>query len=796
MKKNKSVVLTTIGLMFSLWMAQAQGVGTWRSYFAYHAAVQVVETPHTVYAVYTSSYPTTSTNENIGSLMSYSLEDQRIETYSLEKGLNDVGIRFLRYSAEVKALLIVYTNNNIDIFLGKDNVYNLPDIKNKTDLTINNVEIRGKYAYISVNVGIWVIDMQRKEVQTQYNIGNTKATCEWNGYHYAATVDGVFRASTSKSIVQLRDKNNWEPYSIPGVNDRSITKLAVFQDHLIIDVSDKSVWAISTNGTLRDLFQGMCRQITVGQNQLILAVYNVLYVFSNTFQVSILKLDTDIRSTALSLEGENTYWIAWGNNGLWKIKIKDSGIIGQLAYEDPPLISKLKLNSPLRNLCFDLHFSNNKLLVTGGSRNSNRNNVAGTFMIYENGQWNAITRDTVAPGLAYRDLMSAVVDPRDPHHYFVSSWGEGIYEFQDTTFINQHTYTNSTLESLWGGTSPHGIRTDGMAFDRNNNLYVANVKNGLNVLTPNGKWYSPKDNEFSENKVKLSDSQINHVIITRDGKIWVNIWRDGGDSGGQNIAAIYALDDNGTVDYDGDDKWHVGRLFTDQQGRKVAEKTYLCLAEDQTGTVWAGTDNGLIYFSSAEQMGRNECNRLYSMDEKGEVRYLYDGQKITSIAVDGANRKWIGTQGSGVSCLDQSGNELKATEYHTKNSPILSDNINSIAINPQTGEVFIATDRGLCSFMGEAISGLPDYSDVRVYPNPVNPTRQSRVTITGLMQNSIVKITDLAGNLIHENTSLGGQYSWNCKAWNGELVKAGIYLVFATLPNGSEGVVSKIMVVR
>ena len=785
MKKNKLVVLTTIGLMFSLWITQAQSVGSWKSYFSYQSAAMVVETPHAVYAVYKSAYPTTSVNESIGSLMSYSLEDQRIETYSLEDGLNDVSIRFLQYSPEANALLLIYTNNNIDIFLGKNNVYNLPDIKNKPDLIINNVEIRGKYAYISVNTGIWVINLERKEIQTQYSIGNTKATCEWNGYHYAATVDGVYRASTSKSIIQLRDKANWEQYSIPAVNDRNITKFAVFQNHLILDVNNNSVWTVAIDGTTKNLFNGTCRQIMVNQNQFVITVWSLLLVFSNNFVQSTLTLDSDIRNMAFSKDGEDSYWVAWGNKGLWKIKTKAS-TTGRLEHD--PLISELKVNSPLRNLSFDLNFTNNKLLVTGGSRGSNRNNVTGTFMIYENGQWLSLDRDTVAPGLPCRDFMSAVSDPRDPNRYFVSTWGEGVYEFRDTTFIKLHTYNNSSLISILDG-NPRYIRTDGMAFDRNNNLYVANVQNGLNVLSAkDNKWYSIKNN-------KLPGSQINHVMATRDGKVWINVWRDGGVDCVDCVTAIYALDHNGTIDYDGDDTWYIGRMFTDQQARKVAEKTYLCMAEDLTGTIWVGTDNGLIYFSSAEQMGRGSCNRLYSMDEKGEVRYLYEGQRVTAIAVDGANRKWIGTQGSGVSCLDQS-KELKATEYHTKNSPILSDNINAIVIDDQTGEVFIATDLGLCSYMGEAISGLPDYSNIRVYPNPVNPARQSRVTITGLMQNSVIKITDLAGNLIHENTSLGGQYIWNCTAWNSEWVKAGIYLVFATLPDGSEGIVSKIIVIR
>jgi hypothetical protein len=64
------------------------------------------------------------------------------------------------------------------------------------------------------------------------------------------------------------------------------------------------------------------------------------------------------------------------------------------------------------------------------------------------------------------------------------------------------------------------------------------------------------------------------------------------------------------------------------------------------------------------------------------------------------------------------------------------------------------------------------------------------------MANSTVKITDMSGNLINQGVSLGGQYQWNCANRSGAIVKAGIYLVFAALPDGSQGVVTKIMVIK
>jgi hypothetical protein len=174
---------------------------------------------------------------------------------------------------------------------------------------------------------------------------------------------------------------------------------------------------------------------------------------------------------------------------------------------------------------------------------------------------------------------------------------------------------------------------------------------------------------------------------------------------------------------------------------------------------------------------------------------LLEGQKITSIAVDGGNRKWIGTSDGGLFLVDHAG-ELFVTNFNTNNSQILSDNITSIAINGETGEVFIGTNRGICSYQGDAIDGKSDYSEVYAFPNPVFPLRNNQVVITGLMQTSRVKITDMAGNLMREAVSNGGRYTWDCTNPQGEMVSAGIYLVFATLPDGSQGVVTKIMVIK
>jgi hypothetical protein len=381
------------------------------------------------------------------------------------------------------------------------------------------------------------------------------------------------------------------------------------------------------------------------------------------------------------------------------------------------------------------------------------------------------------------DFVSVVVDPQDPNHYFAGSWGEGLYEFRNNEFVQLYSTNNSSLQTAVAN-SNRFIRVDGMVFDKNNNLYMVNadVQNGLSVLSNQNKWqdfYYPP----------LASSDPDKILISRTNQKWFNFFRG-------NRAGIMVLDEDNPIGGSSEPYVYSPR-FTDQQGIDIKATVYLTMAEDQNGLIWVGTDNGPIYFTSAEQVGRGVCNRIVSVDQYGNGHHPLEGVKITSIVVDAGNRKWMGSVGAGVFMLDQSnGSEIHVENFTTDNSLLLSDNITSIAINDNTGEVFIGTDKGLCSYRSEAVAGKPDYSNVYAFPNPVKPASDSQVVISGLVQSSTVKITDMTGNLIKEGISIGGQYVWNCTDRQGAIVKAGIYLVFASTSGGNQGVVTKIMVIK
>lgn len=169
---------------------------------------------------------------------------------------------------------------------------------------------------------------------------------------------------------------------------------------------------------------------------------------------------------------------------------------------------------------------------------------------------------------------------------------------------------------------------------------------------------------------------------------------------------------------------------------------------------------------------------------------------VTVIAVDGANRKWVGTESSGLYLLSADGqNQIK--HFTTENSPLFSDNISSLNINDVTGEVFIGTEKGLLSYQSDAVPGEKENcGDLTVYPNPVMVGYDGDVAVKGVISNGTVKITDVSGGLVFEGKSLGGQAVWDGKNLKGEKVKSGVYIVYSADSTGQFRCTTKLMIYR
>ena len=183
------------------------------------------------------------------------------------------------------------------------------------------------------------------------------------------------------------------------------------------------------------------------------------------------------------------------------------------------------------------------------------------------------------------------------------------------------------------------------------------------------------------------------------------------------------------------------------------------------------------------------------VEADGYVEPIIANESVSAIAIDGANRKWFGTKSSGVFVYSPDGS-TQVHHFDKENSPLFSNNINDISINGTTGEVYIATDKGLISYRGEATEGQEKHNNVLVFPNPVRESYTGPIAIKNVTNDADVKITDISGNLIRSLSAFGGQAVWDGKNLFGERPNTGVYLVFTSNPIGTETLVSKILFIK
>ena len=718
-----------------------------------------------------------------GALYSYSKSDNEVRTYDKITTLSDIDIAHIRYSSHIKALVIVYSNANIDVLYDDGSVYNISDFKNKSlpDKTINNIDVQGSIAYLSTSFGVVVLDLENMEFDNTYNTGLDTTCAYWfKDRLYTATKTGLYYCEADKNML---DKGNWE-----RLHTDAVKALCGLDDRL---------YCVASDGKLLEIIPTANELKTVdnGDN------YNCLYRDGNALVVisasrimrleggAITKLCSVKEKYGFILKDKETYWCCNGYGGLQESAVDNNILVANKL----PLIP----NSPIRNYCEYLKFTDSgKLLVAGGNINYlglPENDHEATLMEYnsEYDRWNNITTDSIrsVTRLKYSNMCSIDEDPTEPGRYFAGSFGYGVCEFKDGVFIQHYDYNNSLLESAVPNNRNY-VRVPTVKFDKDGNLWCVNTTNVANivkVLKKGGEWVSLKykDIEYMETMVK--------PYIDSRGWLWVTSL--------QGDAGLFCAKMNNTPFDTSDDvtkKWL--NKFTNQDGISYDIYQLYDIAEDKSGAIWVGTNVGVFVIDNPEKFfneGVFKQIKIARNDGTGLADYFMSGVYIKDIEVDGADRKWIGTNSNGIYLVSADGQET-IHYFTTENSPLPSDCIESIAIDSKTGEVYIGTDKGLASYRGDAVAAADKLveSNIHVYPNPVRADYSGNISIIGLTHGCVVKIVDTAGFLVNEGVSNGGMYSWNGRDARGEKVASGVYHVLTYDSDGREGVATKILITR
>lgn len=777
MKRLK--ILLILVVVWTTNLFSQQQIGDWVSHFSYENPTQVVKGKEKIYVVANNK------------LFSYNSIDKHIETYSRITGLSDHEIKMLAYNISEECLLVCYHNGNFDLLFSNGKIVNIPNLYQVTaniDKTINGVFSYKEYFYVSTNFGFITLNAEKHEVKETVNFNQPFFSIYRDASTlYAVNPTGVIQCAITENI---QDKSKWRVFPVSQkygytdytFSDSEIRKIYGYADRIHFLIPGKAIYYLSDNDQLERVLQGRGIQDVVvrGANRSIAYRHNDFFVANSLDNY---KRTTVKNLTSIDFAGNNRFFIITKDHAPALIQPASSAT--ENSYET--LASNIKPEGPLTNYPFFMTFEQGKLLVTGGGYYWDRFNNPACLSAYtpDKGWYNYDLAQIKQINNHAYDFCSAVIDPSDSEHIFVTSWGEGVYEFRDGKCVKLYNKSNSTLEDIGSGFNYH--RIEGLAYDKDGNLWTTNtkVKNSIKILKKDGKWskiYYPE--------IKVTEN-IKTIFIDRYNHKWC--------ISGHHKTYIFVFDEKGTIENIADDKVKMISNLINQKEAVLPIRYFNCIVEDKTGNIWLGTDNGpLMIYNAADIFSKNVVlNQIVIPRNDGTnyIDYLLEKVPVSSIKVDGANRKWIATSGSGIYLVSSDGTKT-IQHFTTENSPMPSNTVLSVAIDETTGIVYIGTDKGIVAYKSDALKPNETFDNVTVYPNPVRPDYSGNIVIAGLKENTVVKITDINANLLKQGQSLGGQFLWDGRNTQGVKVQTGVYLVFGSTEEGEEGMITKIMIIN
>lgn len=477
------------------------------------------------------------------------------------------------------------------------------------------------------------------------------------------------------------------------------------------------------------------------------------------------------------------------STGLWWTR-NDAGLLacytlatdGTRTYKTEGVLPE----GPASSHFYRLYMHGGKLYsVAGFWAQENNAGYPGEVHVWNGLNWSEFEQPTSQMiGHDYIDLLCMDFDPKKEGHVMVGAKG-GVYEFQDGKFIKHYGRQNSVLES--GVNSDNYTIVSTLKYADNGDLWVLNsmVDNPIwKIEHGSGNWVNYPHPEMSTpakyNLVSLLQSRNNKNIMWFANNYYM-----------ENRLYAYDFVNDKLVGH--------GPNFTNEDGTVITPVMVYALAEDLDGNVWIASSNGPFYISSADAIAGNDAfiqHKVPRNDGTNLADYLLSDVKTRCIAVDGANRKWMGTE-NGVFLISSDCNTL-LQHFTTENSPLPSNTVYDICIDNNSNIVYFATERGLCSYASDATQPSEEMTkdNVYAYPNPVTPEYTGKITIVGLSFNADVKIVTSNGALVNQGRSTGGSYQWDGRDLKGKRVASGVYMVQAATETGDKGVVCRIAVVN
>lgn len=754
------------------------GTGEWRIHSQSRNAKDVVNLGKSLFAAFDAA------------LLEYDSEYNELSTWDVTNGLSDIQLTKLGIHEPSGSVFIGYSNGNIDQ-IQNGQVINIPGIKLATIIgskQINSIKSKGSYAYFATGFGIVKVDPNKNEIKdTYYPGGSSEEIIEitFKGDSiFALTKTRLYSGSLNNPA--LADSGQWKVderlpiLSDPQFEYRDIEcwNDSIYFQKNFIDWGYDSLFVIRQNGPeqiidLQDF--GQLTSLQLIDNKLIMNGNGIHVSFNPDYSHSFFMQEYNPGAGATPNSFaifDNLYWFADSRFGL--VKRRQDGV-----YEYIPF------SGPARNQFFSMDWHDGVLAVVPGAVSGfSEYYLQPGVMFFEDEKWANIDKETntLWQNANIWDKIAVSINPKNTNQIAL-----GGVSHTPLSLIDKKngivTDTFSTENSPLTRHINNSVYVTSLTYDDDGNLWIVNgfSNEPLKMLSKDNEWYSFNLGSSAANK------QTRKMLYDYNGNIWISVFNTGLIGYNPGSSPTSASDDKTILLNSGD---YTGAL---------PSNIVTAIAMDFDEELWIGTDNGFAILYNSENAfdaspGGYNVQRP-KIDINGETDNVLGSTYINDIEVDGGNRKWMATANSGMILMSEDGLSI-VKHYTMDNSPLISNNIMDIEIDHKTGEVYIVTDRGLMSYRGDATYEDPQYSDVKIFPNPARPDFDGLITIQGIRFNSDVKITDVAGNVVYRTTSNGGTATWDGKTVAGEKVASGVYLIW-TASNINKGrFVGKVVVVN
>jgi len=753
----------------------------WEDFYSYNNIKDLIKVDSKIYAVVDNA------------VFVYDVQTQEVQKLSSVHGLSGKTATSIHFSEAFQRIVIGYSTGLLEIVDADGKITVSNDIERLTitgEKGIRHITEYNNKLYLSTPFAIVVYDIENLQFGDTYFIGNNSTPVNinqiaiFNGLIYAATEIGIFTADVTAQ--NLIDFNNWQQPQGDFLGD--FKTVSIFNNELFTS-RDNGFYRINNPTTLGliSFLTDNILNLKVSEEYITATTRSSAYVYNTSIG--------QVLVTNGTVEYNYILNTAYAENNTVYLGTTEFGVL-QRSFSNTIEHFEIHPKGPTSNDIFSITAENNNLWVVYGGYDAAftpRQQQLG-FSHFNGEDW---INTSYNPAFAARDLVHITIDPNHENKVYISSWGQtndgqldatgGILVVEDDEVAVFWNQTNSGLEDLApNNPNYHSVRINGTAFDNQGNLWVANawINKKLKKLSVNGTW-----SEFDLSSLTTDEAfGLTELAVDRAGSIWIGTRRNG----------VYIYNETGD---------RKRALVTEATKGSLPDPNTRSVVVDRNNRIWIGTKKGLVVFSNAGGIFDSEIYDAAPIiiDDDGIPKKLLGNQPVNTIAIDGADNKWFGTDTGGVLATNPSGRET-LFNFNKDNSPLPSNKIVKIKVDNTNGKVFFATDKGIVAFNNNVAPFGDNLGAVYAYPNPVKK-EHSFVTIDGrngthLPRGTNVKILDAAGRLVHETNVIegqelkGGKVIWNKTNLAGTKVASGVYIVLLTLPDRSETSITKIAIIN